>query len=190
MAVELLHYNKNCLDIVLASANRIFPKVKVSKKLFISKCIRFGKVSVFSHAFATIEFTCSLAVTRELESYNFDITQQSHIDTEELTFVIPPIIESNEQASIAFSRLMKKVVCTYKTLLKLNGEFDYRYILPGAVKTTVLITADFLRWLRILKLERYSNTSEELKELCSELYIVLNELCSVIFNRTNLKCRI
>lgn len=196
MDVELIKVSENCLKDILESAIRIFPKIKLKsgdeerQKLLISKCIRSGEVSVFTHAIATVEFSCSLIVARELESYSFDITQRTHFDTEELSFIIPPIIESNEQANIIFSKLMKKVICTYEALSVLDEEFDYRYILPGAVNTTVLVTSNFLEWLKILKLERYTKTSQELKDLCSEFYAVLNEICPLIFNKANLKSKI
>lgn len=197
MDAELIKVSNDSLEDMIDSALRVFPRVKFDRELeedqkrLFEKCLRCGEFSVFTHAFATIEFTCSLGVCRELRSRNFNITQTSHIDTEKLEFSIPSSICDNEELSCMIRKLFSRISKIFKDLKSLGlEENQYSLILPEATVTTVLVSANFYEWLRILKLERYTHISEELKEICSNFYKVLNDECPQVFNRGNLKLRL
>jgi len=195
--IEVKSYSQEPLEDILDAALRIYPKAKFNRgdpedqKRLIQMCIRNGDLSVFTHASAKIEITCSQCVAQELLSNNNDVTIKSYMPNgHELQFITPREFSSDDKLKSIFSRFIKKIIASVKDLSETGSSVDYRYILPGCIQTEVLISSSFLGFLQILKLEKFNRTSRELAEICSLIYTELNKICEPVFNKTNLKFKI
>ena len=194
--IEVKSYTQNPLEEILNAAIRLYPKAKFNRgdsedqKRLIQMCIRNNELSVFTHASAQIEITCSQCVAHELMNTTDVTTKPYPIDGNDITFITPSEFSNDDKLRSLFSRFIKKIRSTVKELSDSDKSVDLRYILPGCVQTEVLISANFLGLLRILKLEKFNRTSLELSDLCGLMYEKLNNICEPVFNKTNLKYKI
>ena len=195
--IEVKWFSPEPLEEILDAALRIYPNAKFQRgdpddqKRLIQMCIRNGDLSIFSHASAKIEITCSLLAAHQLQLVDNDITVKTYVPVNGngLTFITPKEFIDDDKLKSIFSKFLKQIRLSIKELSKSN-EVDYRYILPGCVQTQVLISTSFLGFLRILKLINYRQTSQELIEICELIYSELNTICSPVFNKMNLKFKI
>ena len=197
MHVELVKMSDNVIDDLQEAVRKTAPNLSVNllneddQKRVFSMLIRKGKTDVFTHAHCRMEIHCSECAANELLAQNVILTKQDQAFSEDLTYICPKQISDDSKSQKEFFDLLEQATKLHKKFLKKYGDqYDARYVLPGAVETKMIITANFLSWLKILKLERYSRTSEELKEICGMIYEVLNQSCPSIFNKTNLKMKI
>ena len=192
--ISIKNHTSDPLTEIISAARRIYPKAKVDpedsedQKRLVQMCIRNYELSVFTHAYAQVEITCSWCVVQELLSNDFDLTVKSYaVNGKGLSYITPPSVVNDDQLKSIFTKFIKKINCSIKEFSKVRKKIDYRYILPGCVQTEILISTNFLEWLRILKLQRFSRTSDELKEILIILCQELGKICPEVFNIPNLK---
>ena len=196
--IELKSHTSDPLEWIIDAAMGIYPRAKIDRedpedqKRLIQMCIRDGNLSVFTHASAKIVIECSYCAARELMAVNNDVTVKTWepSDRNNLSFITPQECLNDDKLKSIYTSLLRKVQSTVKEMIELGDDMDYHYILPGCVKTDIIISTSFLEFLKILKLIRYRQTSEEMKDICEEIYIQLNGVCSLVFNKANLKYKI
>jgi len=196
--IELKSHTSDPLEWIIDAAMGIYPRAKIDRedpedqKRLIQMCIRDGNLSVFTHASAKIVIECSYCVVRELMAVNNDVTVKTWdpSDGNNLSFITPQECLNDDKLKSIHTSLLRKVQSTVKEMIELGDDVDYHYILPGCVKTDIIISTSFLGFLKILKLIRYRQTSAEMRDICEEIYSQLNEVCSIVFNKANLKYKI
>lgn len=195
--IAVKSFTPDPLEEILYAARKVYPRAKVDSKdpedqrRLILKCIRNDHISIFTHAHAKIEITCSRCVVRELQEQNSYVTvEEQEFDGEILSFITPCEFLEDDELKALYTTFVKKIRCSVTQFLEAGKDIDYRYILPGCVKTDILISMNFLEWLRILKLEHFKRTSRELKEICKMIYSELNQICNPVFNKSNLKMKL
>lgn len=191
MAVQILRNNENVTQEVFDALKKISNRIKSTdyppefQRRIYMMYIRKGRSDIFSHSMFQIEIKCSECVANELLRKNIEISQREYNFGGDLNFVCCKEITQNEEAQKMFESLIYKAVEVHKHFTHLFGDrYEPRHILPASVMTNLVITVSVLSLLKIIQLERYSRTSDELKEICSEIYSIFNSLYPEIFNRT------
>ena len=154
---------------------------------FIRKLIKKGHESVLEHAWATffiegISRVCLAQLTRHRIA-SFTVESQRFVTPKEI-FVIPPSFEQPDDPSVkamvdAFLETSKVV---FENLLASGiPKEDARFILPQAITTSLVMTANFREWRHILKLRTAPDAQWEIRALCTEIGKILMEHAPSVF---------
>jgi hypothetical protein len=196
--MQIKRCSNDPLKDIIDSIKRVYPN-KVYKDdedsiiRVLQLCLRERQYHVFTHVHATVEFECSLRVIYELYSNDFHITPKVHpVEKEDsgLEFIIPDEISKNEEMASVFANYTKNISKHIKQIFQLDKKIDLYYLLPGCVKTDVLVSASFLEWIKIMRMSYFSKTSNELKRISCELYDCFNKVCPLVFNKNIVKMKI
>jgi len=195
--IKVKRSSKEPLKEILEVCKRLYPKKVYNEndeddqKRLLELCMRDGNVSVLTHSNVCVEFLCSMFLARELTSCGINITvQKSSVEKDKVSFYsMDNLITKNKSV---FNNAYSKFCNAITEMLNMSNEhfkdeLEIEYFIPGCVLTTVLITANYFEWLKILKISYKSNATPELKSLCSELMNELNLICPLVFNKGMLK---
>jgi thymidylate synthase (FAD) len=154
---------------------------------FIRKLIKKGHESVLEHAWATfyidgISRVCLAQLTRHRIA-SFTVESQRFVTPKE-TFVIPPSFEKPDDPSV--KAMVEAYLETSKVVfenLLASGipKEDARFMLPQAVTTSLVMTANFREWRHILKLRTAPDAQWEIRALCTEIGKILMEHAPSVF---------
>ena len=153
---------------------------------FIEMLIRSGHHSVLEHSFATFRIKGgSRAFTHQLVRHRLAaFTQQSqrYVNEENFNFIIPPSIEKNQKALKIFKEFMEYAKETYSKLrsLKIKKE-DSRFVLPNAVESEIVISANLREWRHILELRGHPTAQWEIRNFAVEVAKILKEHFPAVF---------
>ena len=205
MKVELLSITKNA-EKLIEDAGRTaylsFGKQKIgSEKKFIKMLINSGHVSVLEHAWATFRIKgCSRSFTHQLVRHRLcSYTQQSqrYVDEHNFKYIEPDAVKSNKKAHTLFIDFMNRAKEVYAELQKLGiKNEDARFVLPNAVESEIVITANFREWRHIVELRGSHDAQWEIRKVAIEILKVLKKNATSIFsdfeidNETNIIKRI
>jgi hypothetical protein len=192
--MKIIDDTVNAMRVLVDSIKLIYPKnnIKDSSEL-IQLCLKNHNYHVFSHAFTTLEFSCSMKVIQELYRFGFQLTTKIHLSedqSENLEFVVPDEVAENEEMMIIFTNYTKNINKVVRQLMRINNTIDLVYVLPGCIKTDVRMTVSFLNLLKLLRLSCINGYSNELKKLLDIIYKSLNYKYPLVFNKNNLKIKI
>ena len=96
-------------------------------------------------------------VRHRLASYSQQSQRYIHFKNPE--FVIPPSIKENETLFDHFREQIQKSSDIYQEMIKMGiAEEDARYILPQAITSQIILTANAREYLHILKLRLCSRS--------------------------------
>ncbi|MEA3431787.1 MAG: FAD-dependent thymidylate synthase [candidate division WOR-3 bacterium] len=161
-------------------------KEKNSKKKFIKMLIRLGHHSVLEHACATFRISdVSRALTHQLVRHRLcSYTQQSQRYVSELNFnyVEPKTIKNNKEAHHIFKEFMDSAMDTYSKLKEFGiKKEDARFVLPNAVCSEIVITANLREWRHILKLRGSPGAQWEIREMAVRILRILKQQTPTVF---------
>lgn len=190
MKVELLFITRNA-ELLLESIGRTaylsFDKCnKRSTRKFIRMLIKSGHLSVLEHATATFRICGgSRAFTHQLVRHRLcSYTQQSqrYVDESNFSFVEPMSIKNNRDAHLLFTGFMNKAKNTYIQLQNLGiKNEDARFVLPNAVMSEIVITANFREWRHIIKLRGGEEAQWEIRKIAIEILKILKKNAPTVF---------
>ncbi len=165
---------------------KITKKWKNSAEKFIEMLIKNGHLSVLEHACATFLIKGgSRAFTHQLVRHRMaSYTQQSqrYVDESKFNYVVPPSIEENDEARELFYNFMEEVKKTYARLKDMNiRKEDARFVLPNAVESEIVITANFREWRHIFQLRGDKAAQWEIRKITIEIFRILKALVPEIF---------
>jgi thymidylate synthase (FAD) len=151
---------------------------KLSTRKFIRRLINNSHLSVLEHAYATFRIAGgSRALTHQLVRHRLcSYTQQSQRFVDESTFnyVEPERIKNNKEAHLLFVEFMDKAKETYAELEKLGiRNEDARFVLPNAVESIIVVTANFRQWRHIIELRGNPCAQWEIRRMAIEVLKVL-----------------
>lgn len=159
---------------------------KDTEKAFIRMLIKGGHLSVLEHAYATFRISgISRAFTHQLVRHRLcSFTQQSqrYVDESNFSYVEPPTVKDNPQAHSTFVDFMDKAKRTYQELqrLKIRKE-DARFVLPNAVESQIIVTANLREWRHIIGLRSTPGAQWEIRKAAIEILQVLRQHAPTIF---------
>jgi thymidylate synthase (FAD) len=154
---------------------------------FIRRLIKKGHESVLEHAWATfyiegISRVCLAQLTRHrIASYT--VESQRFVTPKE-TFVVPPSFEKHDDPSVKamVEAYLETARVVFENLLASGiPKEDARFMLPQAITTSLVMTANFREWRHILKLRTAPDAQWEIRALCTEIGKILMEHAPSVF---------
>lgn len=157
-----------------------------SDKNFIKMLLRNRHFSVLEHASATIRISgVSRAFTHQLVRHrlcSFIQQSQRYVDEKDFRYIEPDSIKENPEAHSLFTELVEKARDIYKSLqeLKIRKE-DARYVLPNAVESQIVVSANFREWRHIIELRGSPQSQWEFRQVVIEILKILKNHAPTIF---------
>ena len=161
-------------------------KYEGSEIKFIRMIIKRGHESVLEHASATIKISeVSRALTHQLVRHRMSsITQQSqrYVDEKNFKYIEPEAIKNNHEAHAIFVNLIEKIQETYSKLKELGiKKEDARFVLPNAIESQLVLTANFREWRHIIQLRGEKGAQWEIRKMAIEILKIFKNKVPVIF---------
>lgn len=191
MKVELLFVTPDA-EKLIETAGRIsylsFDKQgKGTEKAFIRMLIKNGHLSVLEHAYATFRISeISRAFTHQLVRHRLcSFTQQSqrYIDESNFNYIEPESIRNNPKAHSVFTEFISEAKKVYSELQRLGIKNENaRFVLPNAVESQIVVTANFREWRHIIELRGSPNAQWEIRKVAIEILKILKKHTPTVFN--------
>lgn len=190
MKITLLSISQNVekiIEIAGRTAYLSFSKQKTgSEKKFIKMIIKRGHTTVLEHASATFEIKgISRACTHQLVRHrlcSFVQQSQRYVDESGFNYVEPPKIKKNIKAHALFVKFMKDAKNAYANIkgLGITNE-DARFVLPNAVASEIVVTANLREWRHIVELRGSSSAQWEIRKIAIEILKILKKHAPTVF---------
>jgi len=190
MKVELLSITEHAEELIESAgrtAYKTFDKKKEgSEKKFIRMLVANGHLSVLEHAYASFRITGgSRAFTHQLVRHRLcAFTQQSqrYVNEKDFTYVEPESIEMNSEAHSLFSAFMQKAREVYIELKEMGiKNEDARFVLPNAVQSEIVVTANLREWRHIIELRGGAGSQWEIREMAIKILESLKKQVPAVF---------
>ena len=195
MKVELLFITPNAEKLIETAGRTSYlsynKQRKGTEKSFIRMLMERGHFSVLEHAYATFRITgVSRAFTHQLVRHRLcSFTQQSqrHVDEKNFKYIEPDSIKSNPEAHSIFTRFIEEAKNIYPKLVKMGiKKEDARFILPNAVESQIVVTANLREWRHIIEVRGNSDSQWEIRKLAIEILRILKNHVPTIFEDFNI----
>jgi thymidylate synthase (FAD) len=157
-----------------------------TEKRFIRMLIKSGHLSVLEHAYATFRILgASRSFTHQLVRHrlcSFIQQSQRYVDERNFNYVEPDSIRMNPEAHSIFVDFMDKAKEAYRELnrLKIKRE-DARYVLPNAVESQIVVSANFREWRHIIGLRGKPQSQWEFRRVAIEILKILKSHAPTVF---------
>ena len=188
--VELLSITPNAEKLIEAAGRTSYMSFdkqgEDSEKRFIRMLIKSRHLSVLEHAYATFRISgASRAFTHQLVRHRLcSLIQQSqrYVDESNFSYIEPDSIKNNLEAHSVFIDFMGKAKEAYLKLnrLKIKKE-DARYVLPNAVESQIVVSANFREWRHIIDLRGKAQSQWEIRKVAIEILRILRNHAPNVF---------
>ena len=167
---------------------------------FVDGLVRRGHLAMLEHSNLSVKFTVDRCVSHEmvrhrLASFAQESTRWCNYAKDkfgaEIKIISPDFSMATdpEEARIRFETACLFAEKTYINLideLKVPAQIARR-VLPHALKTEVVITANYREWMHILELRSAPDCDPEMQEIMTELLAELQKRIPIIFDRVGEK---
>lgn len=190
MKVELLSITPNAEKLIENAGRTAYLSFKIKKvaseKKFIKMLIKSDHLSVLEHAYATFRIKGgSRAFTHQLVRHRLcSYTQQSqrYVDEANFNYIEPESIKNNREAHPVLVRFMNNAREVYAELQKLGVKNeDARFVLPNAVESEIVVTANFREWRHIIELRGSEDAQWEIRKTTIEILKILKRHSPTVF---------
>ena len=190
MKVELLFITPNAEKLIESAGRTCYlsfgKQGKDTEKAFIRMLIKRGHLSVLEHAHATFRISgVSRAFTHQLVRHRLcSYTQQSqrYVDESNFNYVEPESIRNDSKAHSVFTEFMDNAKKAYSELQKLGiKNEDARFVLPNAVETQIVVTANLREWRHIVELRGEPGAQWEIRRAAIEILKILKKHAPTVF---------
>ncbi len=205
MKVKLINYTKNPERIVAQSARLCYSASgidELNEKLtdesiikLIKKIIKLGHYSVLEHATFTFAIegisrvTSHQLVRHRIASFSQQSQRYVKIKKKGFPYVIPKSIAKDKKLIKIYTDTIKKLDESYNLFLDHNIAIeDARYILPQAVETKIIITANARELLHIFKIRCCNRAQWEIRELAKRMLKEVKAIAPNIFENAGPHC--
>ena len=191
VSVELIVYTPDA-EKVIERAGRTcylsFEKAdEESAGKFIKARIKTGHDSILEHACASFRIKgVSRAFTHQLVRHrmaSYSQQSQRYVSENEFSYILPPSIEENSEAHKIYSDFMENSRIAYSKLREMNIlKEDARFVLPNAVETEIVFTANFreLRHFFSIRLEKHAQW--EIRRAAYEMLLIMKKIAPSVFD--------
>lgn len=157
-----------------------------TEKRFIKMLIKSGHLSVLEHTYATFRISgASRSFTHQLVRHrlcSFIQQSQRYVDESNFNYIEPDSIENNPEAHSIFVDFMAKAKEVYSKLQKLKiKKEDSRYVLPNAVESQIVVTANLREWRHIIYLRGKLQSQWEIRRVAIEILKILKDHVPTVF---------
>lgn len=157
-----------------------------SSKKFVGMILKRGHESVIEHVSASVKFITNRGVTHELVrhrlcAFSQESTRYINYGGEDIQFIKPVWWEytSNDEFLLALSNSEKH----YKILLSLGWRPEQaREVLPNALKTEIITTANLREWRHIFKLRTSKVAHPQIRELMKNCLDMFKQEIPILFD--------
>ncbi len=190
MKIELLSITPNAEKLIENAGRTAYlsfeKQRRGSEKRFIRMLVKRGHLSVLEHAYATFRIQgVSRAFTHQLVRHRLcSYTQQSQRYVDESTFgyVEPESIKNNEEAHSLFTSSIDRAEEVYSQLQKLGiRNEDARFVLPNAVESQIVVTANLREWRHIVELRGGPQAQWEIRRAAIDILRILKKHAPTAF---------
>ena len=162
-----------------------------SAEKLIRHCIQRGHESVLEHVSASLRIICDRGVTHELVrhrvgvAYSQESTRYVNYNNQDMEFIEPwwwdDIDKSASRAIFANEYRLSEL--DYKSLIEDHGMAPQaaRAILPNALKTEIVVTANIRAWRHIFKLRRDKSAHPDMRRVMDLAFDILATMYPVFF---------
>lgn len=155
-------------------------------KDFLRMLINRDHISVLEHAQATFRVKGgSRSFTHQMVRHRLcSFTQQSqrYVNESKFGHVIPEAIRHEPRAYKIYQNFMKEAKQVYAELQELGiKNEDARFVLPNAVVSEIVITANFREWRHIMELRGEAEAQWEIRQIMIQILKILKKKAPVIF---------
>lgn len=157
-----------------------------TEKRFVRMLIKSGHLSVLEHAYATFRISgASRSFTHQLVRHrlcSFIQQSQRYVDDSNFHYVEPDSIRKDPGAHSIFTDFMDKAREAYRALnrLKIKKE-DARYVLPNAIESQIVVSANFREWRHIIGLRGKAQSQWEFRRIAIEILKILKNHAPTVF---------
>jgi len=188
--VELLFITPNAEKLIETAGRTshlsLNKQEKDTEKVFIRMLIKNGHLSVLEHAYATFRISdVSRSFTHQLVRHRLcSYTQQSqrYVDESRFNYIEPESIKNNPKAYSLFIKFIEDAKRIYLELQKLGIENeDARFVLPNAVESQIVVTANLREWRHIIGLRGNPDAQWEIREVAIGVLKILQKYAPTVF---------
>jgi len=190
MKVELLSITPDAEKLIEAIGRTSYlsfnKQTEGTEKKFIRMLLTKGHLSVLEHAYATFRLTgISRALTHQLVRHRLcSYTQQSqrYVNESHFYYIEPESVKNNPKAHSIFTKIMDEAKKAYSDLQKLGIENeDARFVLPNAVESQIVVTANFREWRYIIEQRGNPDAQWEIRRMAIEVLRILKKHTPTVF---------
>lgn len=190
MKIELLIISPNAEKMIETAGRTAYlsfdKQSKDTEKKFIRMLIKDGHYSVLEHVYATFRISgVSRAFTHQLVRHRLcSYTQQSqrYVDESEFNHIEPESIKNNSKAHSLFVKSVEDTKMIYFELQKLGiKNEDARFVLPNAVESQIVVTANLREWRHIIELRGSPDAQWEIRNVAIEILKLLKKHAPTVF---------
>lgn len=190
MKVELVSITLNAEKLIESAGRTAYLSFerqrRGSEKKFIKMIIKSGHFSVLEHAHATFRISSvSRAFTHQLVRHRLcSFTQQSqrYVDESDFNYTEPEVIRNNSKAHSIFTTFINEAKRVYRELQKLGIKNENaRFVLPNAVESQIIVTANFREWRHIVELRGNPDAQWEIRRVAIEILKILKKNAPTVF---------
>jgi len=159
---------------------------------FLKSIIKSGHHSVIEHKSISVKFVCDRGITHEivrhrLASYSQESTRYCNYTWDgfgkEITVIRPFFFLENTRKFQAWLHAMKTCEEQYFKLIELGAKpQEARGVLPNALKTEIVVTANLREWRHILTLRTSAKAHPQIRQIMEPLLNELKQKIPVIFD--------
>ncbi len=107
---------------------------------------------------------------------------QRYVDESHFNYIEPDSIKNDPEAHSLFVDFMERAKEAYSKLQKLRvKKEDSRYVLPNAVESQIVVTANFRQWRYILNLRGQPQSQWEFRRVAIGILKILKEHAPAVF---------
>lgn len=157
-----------------------------SYKKFIRMIVRSGHHSVLEHASATFRIKGgSRSFTHQLVRHrlcSFSQQSQRYVNEKNFSTIIPDSIKANTEAEEVFLSLIDNAQNAYSKLQQLGiKKEDARFVLPNAIESEIIMTANFRELRHIFKERCHKAAQWEIRKIALEMLKIMKKEAPVVF---------
>ena len=153
---------------------------------FLRMLINKDHISVLEHAKATFRIKGgSRSFTHQMVRHRLcSFTQQSqrYVDESRFSYTVPESIKQDPKIENMYRNFMKKAKKLYTDLQEMGiKNEDARFVLPNAVQSEIVVTANFREWRHIFELRGEAEAQWEIRAIMIKILKILKNKAPVIF---------
>jgi thymidylate synthase (FAD) len=163
-----------------------------SAKRLIRSCLNKNHVSILEHAYATFHITCDRGISHEIvrhriANYSQESTRFCNYAKEgfgnEISTLVPSDLTPGEMFTV-WCDAMEYAEKAYFRLLALGATPQTaRSVLPTALKTEIMMTANFREWLHFIDLRSSKAAHPDIRPVARDIQNMLAIECPIVFTK-------
>ena len=174
MKVTLTRITGDPVLAIEAAASNCYDSEPSADGKILEHCIKSGHTSItefcnFTFHIEGVSRSLLAQLTRHRHA-GYAVRSQRYCSEDGFKFVIPPSIENNSAAKVAYKKLMHQIRSEYEYLQELNiPNEDARFVLPNACETVVEVTMNLRALMNFMNERLCSCAQWEIRHLAQEM---------------------